>query len=46
MKNTFAFLYLQAFFQKMLEEGKITEKEYQGICSANAEILKPDPRYI
>lgn len=46
MKNNFSYIYLKIFFQKMLDEGRISEKEFREICRYNAEMLKPDPQYI
>ncbi len=46
LKNNIRFYYLSKALRFLLEQGKITQEEYEAVCRYNAEIFQPDSGYI
>lgn len=44
--NNVKFYYMKKALVFLLENGAITQEEYERACGYNAEILRPDPEYI
>ena len=46
LKNNIKFYYLSKALRFLLENGAITQDEYEAVCRYNAEIFQPDSGYI
>lgn len=46
LRNNINFYYLNKALLFLLEQGAITQDEYEEVNRYNAEILHPDPEYI
>ncbi len=46
IKNNIKFYYLSKALRFLLENGAITQDEYDEVCRYNAEICKPESGYI
>lgn len=46
VKNNIKFYYLSKALRFLLEQGAISQEEYETVCRYNAEIFQPDGGYI
>lgn len=44
--NNFKYYFMKKALDILLDNGLITQEEYERACRYNAEILHPDPEYI
>ena len=46
VENSINYYYAKKALQFLLEEGLLSETEYEKVCRYNAEIFKPEREYI